>query len=133
MGALEEGGYGEVKNVDVPEFISHYRFFFHTCRYTSLGLAACEAMMIGMPIVAPATTEIVTIVKNGVNGYVDTNRKALMEAMESLLHDRDLAMKWGEGARATALERFNIGRFVDDWMAVLAEVVGEKPVAREAA
>ncbi|HZZ91947.1 MAG TPA: glycosyltransferase family 4 protein [Usitatibacter sp.] len=133
MDAQAEGGRGEVRNVDVPEFISHYRFFFHTCRYTSLGLAACEAMMIGMPIVAPATTEIATVVRNGVNGYVDTNRRALMEAMEALLHDRDLAMKWGEGARATALKRFDIGRFVADWMSVLAEAVGEKAPERAAA
>jgi glycosyltransferase involved in cell wall biosynthesis len=90
-------------------------------------------MMIGMPIVAPATTEIVTIVKNGVNGYVDTNRKALMEAMEALLHDRDLAMKWGQGARETALERFNIDRFVADWMAVLADVARTQQADRAAA
>ena len=77
MDAQSEGGIGEVRNVDVPSFISKYRFFFHTCRYTSLGLAACEAMMIGMPIVAPATTELVTVIRSGVNGYIDTNRKAL--------------------------------------------------------
>ncbi len=122
MDAQSEGGLGEVRNVDVPEFIARYRFFFHTCRYTSLGLAACEAMMIGMPIVAPATTEIVTVIRSGENGYVDTNRRRLAEVMQQLLHDRDLAQRWGEAARRTALERFNIDRFVRDWMAVLAEV-----------
>jgi glycosyltransferase involved in cell wall biosynthesis len=120
MDAEAEGGMGEVRNVDVPAFIANYRFFFHTCRYTSLGLAACEAMMIGMPIVAPATTEVVTIVKNGVNGYVDTNKAALYDAMRELLRDRDMARRWGDAARETALRRFGIGRFVTDWMDTLA-------------
>jgi glycosyltransferase involved in cell wall biosynthesis len=124
MDAQSEGGLGEVRNVDVPEFASRYRFFFHSCRYTSLSLAACEAMMIGMPIVAPATTEIVTVVRSGFNGYIDTNRKALVEAMEDLLHNPELAMQWGRAARETALQRFNIERFVADWNAALAEVAG---------
>ncbi|MFL5580124.1 MAG: glycosyltransferase family 1 protein, partial [Gemmatimonadaceae bacterium] len=65
MDSEVEGGLGEVRNVDVPAFISRYRFYFHPCRYTSWGLAACEAMMIGMPVVAPATTEIVTVILSG--------------------------------------------------------------------
>jgi glycosyltransferase involved in cell wall biosynthesis len=126
MDAESEGGIGEVRNVDVPAFIAKYRFFFHTCRYTSLGLAACEAMMIGMPVVAPATTEIVSVIRSGVNGYVDTNRAALAGAMQELLRDPALARRWGEAARETALERFGIGRFVRDWSAVLAEVTGTR-------
>ncbi len=132
MDAESEGGLGEVRNVDVPDFISKFRFFFHTCRYTSLGLAACEAMMIGMPLIAPATTEIVTVVRSGVNGYVDTNRKALEEAMTSLIRDPRLAHEWGEAARRTALERFHIDRFVRDWCAVLAEVTDTKQAAMAA-
>lgn len=122
MDAESEGGLGEVRNVDVPRFISRYRFFFHSCRYTSLGLAACEAMMIGMPIVAPATTEMATVIASGTNGYADTNRRAMVEAMRELLRDRELAMRWGAAARETALERFGIERFVRDWMAALDEV-----------
>ena len=129
MDAESEGGLGEVRNVDVPGFISQYRFFFHTCRYTSLGLAACEAMMIGMPIVAPATTELVTVIQSGVNGYIDTNRKALAEVMIDLVRDPRLAREWGEAARRTALERFDIERFVRDWCAVLAEVTDTKQAA----
>jgi hypothetical protein len=129
MDAEAEGGLGEVVNVDVPAFISRYRFFFHTCRYTSLGLAACEAMMIGMPIVAPATTEIVTVIRSGFNGYVETRREALVEVMEELLHNPELARQWGRAARETALQRFNIERFVADWMAALEDVSSREALA----
>jgi hypothetical protein len=129
MDAQAEGGHGEVRNVDVPAFIAKYRFFFHTCRYTSLGLAACEAMMIGMPIVAPATTEIVTVIRSGFNGYVETRREALVEVMEELLHNPELARQWGRAARETALQRFNIERFVADWMAALEDVSSREALA----
>jgi glycosyltransferase involved in cell wall biosynthesis len=124
MDAEAEGGLGEVVNIEVPAFISRYRFFFHSCRYTSLGLAACEAMMIGMPIVAPATTELVTVIRSGENGYIDTDRRRLAEAMRALIADRDLAERWGQAARATALRRFSIERFVADWMETFDRVMG---------
>src|SRR5215204_5673734 len=73
IGAGAMGGLGEVPPPDLPAFASRYRFFFNPIRYTSLGLAVCEAMMIGMPIIGLATTEMVTAVENGVSGYTDTN------------------------------------------------------------
>jgi hypothetical protein len=129
MDAESEGGPGEVPNVDVPRFISRYRFFFQSCRYTSLSLAACEAMMIGMPIVAPATTEIVTVIRSGENGYIDTDRAALSRVMRELIADPGLARRWGDAARETALRRFSIERFVADWMAALESHVASRELA----
>src|SRR5947209_4152115 len=67
MFAEEAGGLGEVPPPELPAFVARYRFFFHPIRYTSLGLAAIEAMMVGLPVVALATTELVTVVENGVS------------------------------------------------------------------
>ena len=36
MGSAELGGIGEVPNPALPNFLSHYRFFFNPIRYTSL-------------------------------------------------------------------------------------------------
>ncbi|MFX6149390.1 glycosyltransferase, partial [Acinetobacter baumannii] len=69
MGAEEAGGLGEVPNPELAAFIAHYRFFFNPIRYTSLGLAVVEAMMIGMPVVGMATTEMSTAIRNEYNGY----------------------------------------------------------------
>ena len=63
MGSAELGGIGEVPNPALPNFLSHYRFFFNPIRYTSLETAVIEAMMIGMPIVALATTEMALLIR----------------------------------------------------------------------
>jgi len=52
-------------------------------RYTSLPLAVCEAMTIGMPIVGLATTELVSVIRNGHNGYVDTRIERLIDVMHA--------------------------------------------------
>jgi hypothetical protein len=119
MGAEELGGIGEVELSELADFSAHYRFFFNPIRYTSMGLAVIEAMMIGMPVIGLATTEMATAIENGVSGYVDTDVRKLTVHMRRLLGDAGEARSLGEGARRCALERFHIDRFVADWNAVL--------------
>lgn len=115
MGSEQLGGLGEVRHDQLAGFASRYRFFFNPIRYTSLGLAVCEAMMIGLPVIGLATTEMVTVIENGVSGYVDTDIEKLVEAMRQLLNDPDRARSLGEGAFWRARSRFDIGRFTRDW------------------
>ena len=124
MAAEELGGLGEIPPDRLAGFIARYRFLFNPIRYTSLGLAVCEAMMLGLPIVGLATTEMATVVENGVSGYVDTDVDRLVERMEELLADPTEARRLGAGARRRALERFNIGRFARDWDRAFRDVAG---------
>lgn len=126
MEAEEMGGIGEVLHAGLPAFIARYRFFFNPIRYTSLGLAVIEAMMVGVPIIGLATTEMVTVIENGKSGYLDTNADALIERMQELLRDPAEARRLGEGARRKAYERFNIQRFIRDWDNTLREVAGNR-------
>lgn len=122
MGSEELGGVGEVPPDEVGERASRYRFFFHPIRHTSLGLALCEAMMIGMPVVALATTEAVTVVENGVSGFIDTDTERLVAGMSALLAAPDLALEMGLASRKTALQRFGMDRFKLEWRAVIDRV-----------
>jgi glycosyltransferase involved in cell wall biosynthesis len=122
MNSEELGGLGEVSPHDLPELLSHYRFLFNPIRYTSLGLAVCEAMTVGLPVIGMATTEMVNVVTNGESGYVDTRVSRLISLMRSLLTNSDTAARLAYGARRTALQRFNIARFRADWMIALEAV-----------
>jgi hypothetical protein len=130
MGWEEVGGLGEITHHELPAFAAHYRFFFNPIRYTSLGLAVCEAMMLGMPIIGLATTEMVTTVENGVSGYLDTDVGRLVQHMQRLLADPNEARALGEGARRHARRRFAIERFVRDWDEAFTLVVGKTPDSR---
>jgi glycosyltransferase involved in cell wall biosynthesis len=115
MGAEEAGGLGEVRHDNLAAFAAQYRFFFNPIRYTSLGLAVIEAMMIGMPVVGLATTEMATVIRSGENGIADTDVDRLVEGMKRLLADPIEARRLGEAGQRTALARFNIERFAADW------------------
>lgn len=124
MGADELGGLGEISHAELPAFAARYRFLFNPIRYTSLGLAVIEAMMVGLPIVALATTEMVTVIDNGESGFIDTNLATLVGHMQELARSPALARQLGATARKRARERFGIDRFAADWDEALRHVSG---------
>jgi hypothetical protein len=126
MGSEEVGGLGEINNRELFSFISKYRFFFNPIRYTSLGLSVCESMMTGVPIVGLATTEMATTIINDFSGFIDTDVDKLIDKMKILLEDREKAKELGRGAKETALQKFNIQRFTEDWLQTFRTAVKEK-------
>jgi glycosyltransferase involved in cell wall biosynthesis len=81
-------------------------------------------MMVGLPIVGLATTEMATAIDNHVTGYVDTNIDVLVERMLELCDDGGRARKLGLAARRYARRRFGIERFARDWENTFADVAG---------
>jgi glycosyltransferase involved in cell wall biosynthesis len=130
MDSTRLGGLGEIRHDQLPAFAARYRFFFHPIRYTSMGLAVCEAMMLGVPVVGLATTEMAMAVENGVSGYVDTSLERLISRMRHLLANPAEARRLGEGARRRALQRFQIDRFIRDWDQTFHSVVAAKLATR---
>ena len=114
---------GDVPLAALHRRLPEYRCFFNPIRYTSMGLAVCEAMALGLPVVGLATTEMAMAVQNGVNGYVETDARRLAGHVQRLLDDPDEAAELSAGARTLARERFGIDRFVADWSAVLSEAL----------
>jgi glycosyltransferase involved in cell wall biosynthesis len=123
MGSERCGGEGEVANHELPARVAAHRFFFNPIRYTSLGLAVIEAMMVGTPVVGLATTELVTVIRDGENGLIDTNLDHLMAGMHQLLAQPGLARALGQAGQRTAQQRFHIDRFVADWNAAFRLVL----------
>ncbi len=116
------GGLGALPHRDLATTMARYRFYLHPVRYTSLGMAVCEAMLLGMPVVGLATTELPTVIRSGESGFIATDPDQLVGPMRALLGDRALAARLGDEARRVALERFTIERFARDWDRVFREV-----------
>ncbi|HET7864623.1 MAG TPA: glycosyltransferase family 4 protein [Burkholderiaceae bacterium] len=124
MGSEALGGSGEVPQQELPALLAAHRFFFHPIRHTSLGLAVIEAMLAGLPVVGLATTELVTVIDSGRNGFIDTRPQQLVGVMRELLRQPGLAAEWGRAGQRTAVDRFGIERFVEDWQQAFEAVVG---------
>ena len=90
------------------------RVYVHTARWTSLGLSLLEAMHLGMPVVALATTDVVAAVPPDA-GVVSTRPDVLADAVRRYVHDPLLAQTAGAAAREAALTHYGLRRFLADW------------------
>src|SRR5579883_3520193 len=120
MQTEEFGGLGDIPYRDLHRRVAEYRFLFSPMRYTSLPLAVIEAMTLGMPVVALATTELPAVIENGRTGYVSCDLDYLVDRMRALLADPAEARRLGANARAVARARFGLDRFSRDWNAAFA-------------
>jgi hypothetical protein len=123
MQTEEFGGLGDIPYRSLHFHMANYRFLFSPIRYTSLPLAVIEAMTIGMPVVALATTELPTVIEHGKSGYISCNPDTLTKHMQYLLtHPRE-AQEMGSYAQSVAHDRFGLERFKHDWNNAFAQVL----------
>jgi glycosyltransferase involved in cell wall biosynthesis len=108
-------GLGDIPYPRLHRVVAEYRFLFSPCRYTSLPLAVIEAMTIGMPVVALATTELPEVIQNGIHGYLSNDLSVLIAGMQRLIDDPDHARELGANAQTLARQRFGLDRFARDW------------------
>jgi Glycosyl transferases group 1 len=100
--------------------IAKRRAYLHLCRWTSLGLSLIEAMQIGMPVLALATTEAVAAVPEDA-GVLATRVDTLVDAAHWLIDEPAQARLLGARARQVALARYGLDRFLADWDRLLEE------------
>jgi glycosyltransferase involved in cell wall biosynthesis len=121
MGAGALGGIEDMPQDAMHDELARRRVYVHPVRWTSLGLSLLEAMHLGMPVVALATTDVVEAVPPG-TGFVSTSVDHLVEATRRLIADPSHARHIGAAARAAATARYGLKRFLADWDAMIAEV-----------
>jgi glycosyltransferase involved in cell wall biosynthesis len=112
---------------DVPQgelhrILGRHRLYFHPYRWTSLGLSLLEAMTLGMPVLALATTEAPVAVPPAA-GLVSNDLRVLVATARRWLADPQEAREAGLAARGHALGRFGLKRSLGDWDALLKEMV----------
>ncbi len=115
------GGIGDVPHADLHAEMARRRVYLHPIRWTSLGLSLLEAMHLGMPVVALATTEVPEAVPPEA-GVVSNDVDVLSAALRRLVHDPGEARARGLAAREAALRRYGLARFLADWDELLDEV-----------
>src|SRR4051794_39410978 len=111
--------FDDLPQAEMHRQLARRRVYVHTARWTSLGLSLIEAMQLGMPVAALATTEAVAAIPPEA-GVVTTRPEELAAAVWRFVHDPREAQAVGRAARAAALERYGLGRFLADWDVRLA-------------
>jgi len=120
IGTEELGGL-DLAQTELHDAIARRRAYVHPYRWTSLGLALIEAMLLGLPVVCLATTEAAEVVPPCA-GAVSNDLHVLQAGLRALRDDPERARRAGREARRVALERFSHTRFLGEWDELLARV-----------
>lgn len=118
--------HGDLKRDELHREMARRRVYLHPVRWTSLGLSLLEAMHLGMPVVALATTEAIRAVPPAA-GVVSTKVAELHEAAARLLTDPVAAREMGDAARDHVLTHYSMERFLRDWDELLDAVTATVP------
>jgi glycosyltransferase involved in cell wall biosynthesis len=112
---------GDLKTRELHRELARCRIYVHPMRWTSLGLSLLEAMHLGMPVLALATTEAIRAVPPEA-GAISTDVEDLLRAARRLLSNPEEARRRGAAAREAVLARYSLGRFLHDWDTLLADL-----------
>jgi hypothetical protein len=96
------------------EAMARRRVYVHPARWSTLGMSLIEAMQLGMPVVALASTEVIRAVPAEA-GVVSTVVDELTSALRELIHDPAKARQMGKHAREFALGHYGLSRFLRRW------------------
>ena len=119
--AGQAGGLRGFAQAELHTEVARRRVYLHPVRWTSLGPALIEAMHLGMPVVALATTEVPTVVPSTA-GVVSKRLDQIEAALRRFVDDPIAARRAGIAARTAALARFGLKRFLADWERLLQDV-----------
>ncbi len=115
---------GDLPQGRMHDQMARRRVYLHPLRWTSLGLSLLEAMHLGMPVVALATTEAHEAVPPG-TGVCSTDVDRLGRELRALVAEPDRARALGTAGRAHVLDRYGLDRFLAAWDVVLDRVLHE--------
>jgi hypothetical protein len=112
--------HGDVPTCRLMRHVAHRRVYLHTARWTSLGISLVEAMYLGMPVVAVAST-MTPLAVPAEAGVVSADVTTLAHALEGFVTDRSAATLAGKAAREFAIAHFSLDRFLSRWDEVIEE------------
>ncbi len=121
MNVAALGGYEDLPQHEMHAQLARRRVYVHLMRWTSLGLSLIEAMLLGLPVVALATTQVSASVPPEA-GVTSTDVDELVAATRRFIQEPSRARAAGLAARHYALAHFGLERFLASWDRVLEEV-----------
>lgn len=113
---------GDLDTETLHTRLARRRAYLHPLRWTSLGLSLLEAMSLGMPVLALATTEAPRAIPPEA-GAISSDPGELTAMARALIADPAEARRRGRNARRFARRRYGLQRFLTEWDQLLQSTV----------
>lgn len=111
---------GTVGPADRQRLLGSARALLHLIEFEEpFGFSVVEAMACGTPVIAHARGSMEEIVQHGVNGFLVTDLAGALAAVD------DVQRLNRARVRDSVVDRFDVGRMVDDYLTLYARVLSE--------
>jgi len=128
---------GEMSHEETLDAMAHFGVLVVTSRWEAFGLAALEAMALGVPVVAPRVGGLGEIIEDNRSGILVQSRSAdgLADAVRRLSEDLRLRQQVIEGGRARVREHFSeehmLGAMEDAYERVFVAKAGRSSIGHK--
>ena len=99
--------------------IRRYSVYFNPTQRSPMPRARGEPMMCGVAIVSAKNHDVDMFIQNGVNGFYAEDAHELREQLLFLSRNPVAAKTVGAAGRRTAIDLFNVDRYLADWRSVI--------------
>jgi glycosyltransferase involved in cell wall biosynthesis len=104
--------------------IGRYKVYFNPTIRSPMPRARGEAMMAGLATVSLRNHDVDLFVRNGVNGFFGDTPEELAEQILYLYRNPRACERMQQASRRTALDMFNLDRYLAEWRQVFRECAG---------
>lgn len=117
---------GKIGADHLVEAMTNCDIYIHTSFIENSSIAICEAMCLGLPVIAANVGGTPSLIENGVSGVLFSagNPEELISAVKKIMEDPDFAGFLGENARKSALVRHNPESIYHELERIYSEVTG---------
>jgi glycosyltransferase involved in cell wall biosynthesis len=122
-----------VPSAEVPTLMNEFDYFVAPARTEAQGVAMCEAMACGLPVVATRVGGIPEFVREGRDGFLvpPEQPEDLRRAVLALTHDPEAARSMGREARQYMVEKCSVPKTIGADLHLLAQAAGLTNSGRE--
>ena len=104
------------------DFLAHSLIYVHTGQRSPMPGARTEAMLSGCCIVTTSNHDAGDYITHGETGFLCDTAERMIETIQMLLGEPELAYRVGQRGREAARVAFNKDRFVADWLSLLTDL-----------
>lgn len=110
---------------DIEEALYQSDLFVFSSHYEGFPNALCEAMAVGLPVIASNCSGSIDIIREGIDGrfFGVGDMAQLTRLMQELIEDAPQRLRLSEGALGLS-DRFSEGVILQKWDKVLSDVIG---------
>jgi glycosyltransferase involved in cell wall biosynthesis len=108
------------------EHLGRHKAYLNTTMRSPMPRTRTEAMLCGVVPVSLDNHDVSLFIKNGINGFYSSFVEELADHCNFICRNKNSWEKMSAMARSTAMDIFNHDRYLNEWMSLITDTLGQR-------